>query len=250
MTSDRQSYFVAMPSYALDVLIEDPRLIQVWLVLASYADKDGVAWPQQETLAERCACNEKTIRRAIERLVECQVLSVRRTPTGNVYTLPVWERLDTRVRSKRAPVSVAKELDPVELDTPYSPPGGDGKSVAEQLWDALILGCRMDGSQVTDSARGALNRAVKALKQVDATPREVLRRSVLYRSRFPNAACTPSALVKHWPELVPQVASNVVDLYPGAQEVPVGAKILTDEEKEHQQAKLRELSERFRSERT
>ncbi len=134
-----------------------------------------------------------------------------------------------------------------------SEPNLGGKSIAQQLWDALILGCKMDPTQVTDSARGSLNKAVKQLKAVEATPRDVLRRSVLYRSRFPNAALTPSALVKHWPELVPPpLAENVTELYPGSSEAVQlpGAVVLTPEERDRNQARIRELSERFHGERT
>lgn len=247
--SDRQSYFVAMPSYVLDVLIDQPRLIQIWLVLASYADKDGQAWPSREAVAERCGCDVKTITRATAELVEAELLSIRRTPTGNVYVLPVWERKGTRALSEGAQMSFAKELDSSELDKPLA---ASGKSVSEQLWDAVLLACKMDGSQMTDSARGALNKAVKQLKSVEATPREVLRRGVLYKSRFPNAALTPSALVKHWPELVPPpLASTVTELYPGVTEQEfIGRQEVSPEEKERGQDRLRELSERFRSERT
>lgn len=54
---------------------------------------------------------------------------------------------------------------------------------------------------LTDSARGQLNKAAKELRGIEATPEDVGVRAASYRAEWPNATLTPTALVKHWPEL-------------------------------------------------
>lgn len=247
---ERQSYFVAMPSYVLDVLIDQPRLIQIWLVLASYANKDGEAWPSREAISERCGCDVKTITRATAELVNCDLLSVRHTPTGNVYVLPVWERKGAGVLPERAQMSFAKELDSVELDNPLA---ASAPRERDKLFDAVCIACHIDPDQITKPGRGSLNAALKAMREVGATPSDVFLRGPAYERKFPNAPLTPSALAKHWGSLAPPpVASNVRELYPGQTEPVefVGRQEVSPEEKDRGQARLRELSERFRSERT
>lgn len=67
---------------------------------------------------------------------------------------------------------------------------------------ATVCGINWRG-ELTSSARGALNRAVGELRELDPvpSPAEVGRRAEQYRSGFPGARLTPSALVKHWPTL-------------------------------------------------
>lgn len=254
----KQGPFIVVPTWVFDRLAqENPRILQIYVCLASYADRDGMCWPTLGAVGDLVQIDVKTVGRATARLEELGLVGIEPqfrsdgSRMGNAYRLCL---PPTPLVSGGHPTSVPTEgTRPIELEPTTAAEKSGGKTVSEKLWDALILGCRMDGSQVTDSARGALNKAVKNLKQVQATPREVLRRSVLYRSRFPNAALTPSALVKHWPELVPPpLANNVTELYPGTTTPVVlpGAVVQTPEEKERNQAKIRELSERFHSERT
>lgn len=74
------------------------------------------------------------------------------------------------------------------------------------LWEAVLRECGIDPSRITDSARGAYNRAVKELKAVGAAPVEVPGRAAAYHRTYPDTALTPSALAKHWPQLDPAVA--------------------------------------------
>lgn len=210
-------------------------------------------WMSVAKICERTKLSDRAVQHALQELVSdgyLELISENPGQTRHYRFLFAPEAFSGVPPKETTPTP--EESSPNTQVTQVEPKLG-GKSIAEQLWDALILACKMDGSQVTDSARGALNRAVKSLKKVEATPRDVLRRGVLYRSRFPNAALTPSALVKHWPELVPPLlASNVTELYPDLTE-PIelpGAVVQTPEERDRNQARIRELSERFRSERT
>ena len=64
---------------------------------------------------------------------------------------------------------------------------------------AHVSGIRVE--ELTSSARGAMNRAVADLRSVGASPDEIHVRAIRYRSTFPGATLTPSALAKHWAQL-------------------------------------------------
>lgn len=72
------------------------------------------------------------------------------------------------------------------------------------LWDAVCKACEIAPGQLTQSGRGALNRAVKELREAGATAGDVAARAAAYRKAYPNAACTPMALAKHWASLAPE----------------------------------------------
>jgi hypothetical protein len=80
-------------------------------------------------------------------------------------------------------------------ETPHKPRAPD------PIWDALTAVCGIDTRQLTSTARGATNKAVAELRAVDATPDQIKARASSYRRTYPNAALTPSALVKHWGQL-------------------------------------------------
>jgi hypothetical protein len=106
------------------------------------------------------------------------------------------ERLDTRARE---PVIRNQSLEPVTR-SPSSNALAPAK-IRDELFDALAASCGIAVPDLTRSARGALNRALKDLREVDATPAEVSARAGRYRERWPKVSLTPSALAKHWAEL-------------------------------------------------
>jgi hypothetical protein len=61
---------------------------------------------------------------------------------------------------------------------------------------AQVCGISLDG--ITRTARGQLNKAVKELREVQATPEQIHHKAKAYRTQYPNATLTPTALTKHW----------------------------------------------------
>jgi hypothetical protein len=72
---------------------------------------------------------------------------------------------------------------------------------SDEIWDALLDACNVDTSAVTAASRGAYNRAVADLRAVGATPDDIRRRAANYRSTYPDAPMTPTALARRWAEL-------------------------------------------------
>ena len=68
----------------------------------------------------------------------------------------------------------------------------------DELFEAVVDACGMRLDEITEVDRGPTNRAVGALRKVDADPGCVAARAQNYRLHFPEAALTPMALAKHW----------------------------------------------------
>lgn len=47
----------------------------VWLVLLSYANKEGVAYPSQETLSRQSALSRNTVRKSVRELMKARLLN-------------------------------------------------------------------------------------------------------------------------------------------------------------------------------
>lgn len=76
------------------------------------------------------------------------------------------------------------------------PTGGERARLVDQLkWELTAqLGCK----PVTRSEHGHWGKAIAELVDAGADPDELRRRVVVYRRRWPGAALTPMALVRHW----------------------------------------------------
>lgn len=79
---------------------------------------------------------------------------------------------------------------------------GEGpKRPAQVLWDSLVLEIYGEGFVATSTERGRLNKAIKELLEVGATPAQISERASEYRRRYQDAALTPQALTGNWSSL-------------------------------------------------
>jgi hypothetical protein len=80
---------------------------------------------------------------------------------------------------------------------------GKGTGVAPRERDALfeIVAdvCGIDWHELTDSARGSLNKAVAQLRAIGVDPDDVAYRAGNWP--YDDIPLTPPALAKHWPSL-------------------------------------------------
>lgn len=91
------------------------------------------------------------------------------------------------------------------------------------LWDAVLAVCGVEPDQITNSGRGAYNRAVNDIRQAGGTPDDVPRRAAVYRRRY-DATLTPTALAKHWAACGPagDLEASVVQMAPGTRAALAG----------------------------
>ena len=73
----------------------------------------------------------------------------------------------------------------------------------DAIWDALMEVCGVNTSTINSNERGRYGRAVKLLKESEATADEIHARAKLYRRKFPGASMTAMAIANHWSELDP-----------------------------------------------
>lgn len=59
----------------------------VFLILSSYAGRDGVCWPHQDTIGNCIGVSPRTVMRAIDELRKMGLVDSQRTPRGNRYKL-------------------------------------------------------------------------------------------------------------------------------------------------------------------
>jgi hypothetical protein len=69
----------------------------------------------------------------------------------------------------------------------------------DQLFETVAQVCGISITNLTRTSRGQLNKAVKELREVNATDQQVHDTAKAYRNQYPNATLTPTALIKHWP---------------------------------------------------
>ena len=191
------------------------------LAIADHADDDGDnAWPSKARLAKKVGLSENRIRQMLRRLeadgwitTDRQQGGTHRTPSDrrpNLYRVVMDERGLTheppRGLTHDAPRGLTHE--PLTISSTSSTSiGGDSdtesprKRKADPLFDAMVEACSINALRLTTSSRGALNRAVKELREVGADPDQVADAARAYRLKYPEAAITPQALAKHFPAL-------------------------------------------------
>lgn len=83
---------------------------------------------------------------------------------------------------------------------------GNRARKVDPLFDALADVCEIDPAELTRTARGALNAALRDLRAVDATPEQIHDRAGQYRRAWPTVSLTPTALARHWAECSPRAS--------------------------------------------
>jgi hypothetical protein len=205
-------YWAQIPESVLYADISD-KAIRLYAVLRRYADKDtGVGHPGQSTLARRMRCSVPSVKRATAELEAIGVLRVDRRfdPESPARKLPNEYHILTLPRFTGEPTpEVMGEPTPKvtgELSTRVSEPESVEPDTAKKtkerepdlMFEAIAEVCGIDWHNLTNGARGPLNRATKDIKAVCAEPAEVRLRAANWPYDVP---LTPPGLAKHWPAL-------------------------------------------------
>lgn len=158
---------------------------------------------RERALADQTGVSREQIRTALAKLVDAgYVRRVRRIVDGK-------PRIETQVFDVAQSEGTDPVPDPVrEDDGRESVPVSNERervtnrsSRQDHLFDAVCSITGHDPKQLTSSERGKINRALKDLRSVNATPSDVIARAAVWRTRYPNATLTPTALASHWSSL-------------------------------------------------
>jgi len=204
--------FSMVPEWLIDSGCSD-KALRLYVVLARYADNDDLtAYPGRGTLAKRMGCHRASVDRAVEELIALgAVTKQRRVSDGkyqsSLYTIRRIAPSRTHATTPVAPVRRPPlhpcdiELEPKNIEPKNSlaaTPKGESPRPKDRLFEAIAKACNINLTNLTRSSRGQLNRAAKELREVGATEQDVQAKAKAYRTQYPNATLTPTALTKHW----------------------------------------------------
>ena len=187
----------------------------VLLALADHANSDGECWPSMKRIAERSDISARHVSRAINELIDLGLvekanrrrhggqyrgwdyrLNVQRTPASGGPPRPV-----TSGHGRPSPADTGVRSEPSEnrKEEPLAatPPKVERRT-KDNLFETVAQACGINLTGMTRSARGQLNKACKELREIEATAEQVKAKAKAYRTQYPNATLTPTALVKHW----------------------------------------------------
>ncbi len=178
------------------------------VVLADASSPEGVSWPRQETIAKATSLADRTIRDLLTSLRDRGLLDweQRGLRRSNRYTINV-EVLSGLAGAEATAGPVTSDRSPTAGQERRSTAGPSGpvRGTAiethkrDPIFEAVASVCGIDWTvPMTRSARGQINKAVRELREIEATPEEIVRVAAAYRIRWPNIDLTPLALVKHW----------------------------------------------------
>jgi DNA-binding transcriptional ArsR family regulator len=187
----------------------------VLLALADHANSDGECWPSMKRIAERSDISPRHVSRAISELIELGLVEkanrrrhggeyrgwdyrilIQRTPASSGPPRPV---TSGRPRPSPADAGVRSELPENRKEEPLAdkPPESVTKK-KDKLFETVAEVCGIATGNLTRSSRGQLNKAVKELREIEATEEQVRLKAKAYKRQYQNATLTPTALVKHW----------------------------------------------------
>lgn len=226
--------FATIPHWVLELPLSD-KAVRLYAILSKYADNsDGTSYPGRGTLAKLMHCHRTSVDRAVEELIEagCITKQVRykegrftsslytvkriapsRTDEGSRTHATTPRRTDATTSSHPCDIELEPQnVEPKELlaAAPREEPKKKSRE-PDLLFEAVARACNIDIAQLTGTSRGQLNKAVKELKDIGATPNHVGDKARAYRRQYENATLTPMALVKHWPSLTVKQRKNTHD---------------------------------------
>lgn len=190
-----------------NVTVNDDRLDLKALGLLVFMLSKPDGWTFRErALASQVGVSREQIRTALARLTEAGYV-VRRRELENgipkvvteVYDVPKSEGPETVPAGVRKPDR--RETGPVSNERDGARTTRRVVKPRDGLFETMVAVCGHDPKRLTASERGRINKALKDLREVGVTPDEIRSAAKVYRSKYPNAALTPTALSAHWSTL-------------------------------------------------
>jgi len=189
----------------------------VLLALADHANgQTGLCIPGQKSLAEQCSMSVRTVQRHIQVLEdggllrrEARMRGQGRGRTSDRYYLgdqgdksaPMRRDVTTNATNQDDQcdtVGVAEPEENRKKEPIAATPKEPIPKLKDELFETVAEVCGINLTNMTRSARGQLNRATKELRDIQATTEQIHAKAKAYRTQYPNATLTPTALTKHW----------------------------------------------------
>ena len=218
---DAEVYWAQVPEWVIVAPISD-RAVRLYALLARRANEENKAFPSRGYLAEKMSCSRKSVDRALDELLTIGAITkqeqfANNRQTVNLYTVRAMQGSrvttggDTGVAGEGDTGVPQKQSHKNESHKEPSAATPQEKSAKkDELFEAVATACGIDWTNLTQTGRGPINKAVKELRDIGVTPDQVGGRAAAYKKTYPDAPLTPMALTKHWASLVPakQVKAN------------------------------------------
>lgn len=142
-------YFSIVPEWVLEEA--SLRALQLYCVLARYADKGGGCYPSRKTLAERMSCSDRTVDGALVGLINIKAVTVHSQPGhSNHYILhrvkPASGGEGTLAPPAKEPSHITRTIEPESSEPPRqslidssSPPPPSAQTLISAFYAAPIL---------------------------------------------------------------------------------------------------------------
>jgi hypothetical protein len=203
--------FSMVPEWLIDSGCSD-KALRLYVVLARYADNDDLtAYPGRGTLAKRMGCHRASVDRAVEELIQLGALTKQRRVSDGKYQSSLYtiRRIAPSRTHATTPVAPVRRPPLHPCDIELEPKNENQELLAatpkepipkpkDLLFETVAEVCGINLTNMTRSARGQLNRATKELRDIQATTEQIHAKAKAYRTQYPNATLTPTALTKHW----------------------------------------------------
>ncbi len=207
---DAEVYWAQVPEWVIVAPISD-RAVRLYALLARRANEHNKAFPSRGYLAEKMACSRKSVDRAMEELLEIGAITKHEQFADNRQTVNLYivrAMAGSRV-STGGDTGVAGEGDTGVPQKQSHKNESHKESLAakppesvtrkkDTLFETVAEVCGISTENLTRSSRGQLNKAMKELREINATDEQVRLKAKAYKRQYQNAALTPMALVKHW----------------------------------------------------
>ena len=185
----------------------------VLLSIADNAWDDGSnAWPSIKRICYKTGLGRRTVQRAINSLIQMGELErIERPGHSSFYNVLITDEwpdnpfLEDDVQSTVA--VVAKKAKPVKKEVVKT-------REPDLIWEAVLDVCGINPNTLNQQERGKHNRAMKLIRESQATPDDVYIRAQVYRKKFDGIALTPLALANHWSSLDPNYADTTTQQVP------------------------------------
>lgn len=185
----------------------------VLLSIADNAWDDGSnAWPSIKRICYKTGLGRRTVQRAINSLIQMGELErIERPGHSSFYNVLITDEWpDNPFLDEDSPSAlpvVAKRAKSTKKTV---------EKVRERdlIWEAVLDVCGINPNTLNQQERGKHNRAIKLIKESQATPDDVYVRAQVYRKKFDGIAMTPIALANHWSSLDPSYAEVTTQQVP------------------------------------
>ena len=207
---DTDVRWAQVPEWVVTAPISD-RAVRLYALLARRANSDSQAFPSRKYLAVNMHCSSKSVDRAMEELIAVGAVTKQKQyqdsrQTVNLYTLRAMGGTrvtrggdtgdegegDARVAQNESHKNESHRT--TLADKPQESP----TKKRDTLFETIAEVCGISLTGMTRSSRGQVNKALKELKEINATEEQVRHKAKAYKTQYQNATLTPTALVKHW----------------------------------------------------